>query len=110
MTNTSMRATFGRKFITHTGLEHPEQLFTPAGSGMMECLITGRDGVSQHRERQHAEAELAKYIDLVEGTRPWGTRCGYEALRETVYDLQRRDTVERLSREFSRTTGLVAAE
>lgn len=40
MTNQSMRATFGNKFITNSGLEHPEQLFTPAGSGMFELLKT----------------------------------------------------------------------
>jgi hypothetical protein len=40
MTNQSMRATFGRKFITSTGLEHPEQLRTPRGSNMLETLIS----------------------------------------------------------------------
>ena len=40
MTNQSMRATFGRKFITSTGLEHPEQLRTPRGSNMVEMLST----------------------------------------------------------------------
>jgi hypothetical protein len=40
MTKLSMRATFGNKFITNTGLEHPTQLRTPRGSDLVEKMMT----------------------------------------------------------------------
>lgn len=40
MTNRALAATFGKKFISRTGLEHPERLGTPRGSNMLETLIS----------------------------------------------------------------------
>lgn len=89
MTNESMRATLGRKFITHTGLEHPEQLRTPHGSRMIEMLETP----SCSARRTHCGSELdqvieynAQIAELLGDT--WGARCGYEALRQTAHDLR----------------------
>lgn len=48
MTNKSMRATFGNKFITSTGLEHPTQLRTPRGSNMLETLLSPECRVARH--------------------------------------------------------------
>jgi hypothetical protein len=45
MTNRAMRATFGNKHITSTGLEHPELLRTPRGSNLVEVMETPRCSV-----------------------------------------------------------------
>ncbi len=96
MTNASLKATFGRKFITSTGLEHPEQLRTPRGSKTIEMLSTP-DCVritATYTDEQDAAAamliELQNQCVNSTGVSHWQpARCGYEALRETADDLSR---------------------
>ncbi len=96
MTSESLRATFGRKFITNTGLEHPERLRTPRGSKTIEMLSTP-DCVritATYTDEQDAAAamliELQNQCVNSTGVSYWQpARCGYEALRETAYDLRR---------------------
>lgn len=52
-----MAATFGKKFITRTDLDHPTRLGTPRESHMMEVLISPACHV--HRTYGADEADLA---------------------------------------------------